>query len=78
MASWTVDKDVILTSERSLLSYVLDLHRSCWLRDALLRFKLIREDQIGVPQQVFVRRYNIPINVELSLIAHNRIKHCHL
>lgn len=75
-ASWRVDRDVILISERSLLGYNLDLHSSCPLKNALLGFKLIRDDQVGVPQQVSVHGYNVLTNVELSLVAHDRIEYC--
>lgn len=67
---------MILTSERSLLNYCLDLHSSCPLQNALLRFELIREDQIGVPKQISVHGYNVLTNVESTLVAHDRIEHC--
>lgn len=67
---------MILISERSLLGYGLDLRLSRPLKDALLRFKLIREDQVGVPQQVSVHWYNVLTNVESSLVAHDRIEYC--
>lgn len=46
------------------------------IQDALLCFKLIRKDQVGVTQQVLVNGYNVFTNVESSLIAHDRIEYC--
>lgn len=67
---------MILISERSLLGYVSDLHSTCPLKNVLLRFKLIGEDQVGVPQQVSVHGYNVLTNVESPLVAHDRIEDC--
>lgn len=69
---------MILISERSLLDYELDLNLRCPLEDALLCFKLVRQDQVGVPQQISVRGYNVLINVKPSLVAHDRIEYCQL
>lgn len=55
----------------------LDLHSSCPLKNVLLCFKLIREDQVGVTQQAFINGYNIFTNVESSLVAHDRIEYYH-
>ena len=69
---------MILVPERSLSDYGLDLHSSCPLKNVLLCFKLIREDQVGVTQQAFINGYNIFTNVESSLVAHDRIEYYHL
>ena len=67
---------MIFISERSLLGYNLDTHSNRPIKNTLLRFKLIREDQVGVTQQVSVHGDNVLTNVESSLVAHDRIEYC--
>ena len=78
IASCRVERDVILISERSLPDYDLDLHSSSPFENALLCFKLIRKDQVGVVQHIFIDGYNVFTNVESSLVAHDRIEYCQL
>ena len=67
---------MILISERSLSSYILDLHSNELLKSGLLGFELVRDDQIGVPQQVSVHGYHVLTNIESSLVTHDRIEYC--
>ena len=44
-------------------------------KKGLLGFELVGQDEIGVAQEVLVEWYDIFAHIDVSIIAHHRIKH---
>ena len=66
---------MILISERSLRDIRTFLRRTNLTEpNSLLDFKMVRENQVRIVQQVPVNRNNVLTHVKASLITHHRIQ----